>query len=71
MGLVTVGVGRLVNPLLLFALVTFCFIAIGVLERREYDEPEEAEGQSPAVADTDGEGSAGGTREDGEADGET
>jgi uncharacterized membrane protein len=52
MGLVAVGVGRLVNPLLLFAFATLCFIVLGVLEwREEGDEPEEAEGQGPAVAD--------------------
>ena len=35
MGLVAVGIGRLVNPLLLFALATLSFIALGVLEGRE------------------------------------
>jgi uncharacterized membrane protein len=34
MGLVAVGIGRLINPLLLFALATLCFIALGVLEWR-------------------------------------
>lgn len=63
MALVTVGIGRLVNPLLLFAFVTFCFIVLGVLEWREYDEPEDAEGQRPDVVDTGGEGSAGRKRE--------
>jgi hypothetical protein len=29
-----VGIGRLINPLLLFALATLCFIALGVLEWR-------------------------------------
>ena len=52
MVLVAVGIGRLINPLLLFALATLCFIVLGVLEwRDEGDEPEEAEGQEPAVAD--------------------
>jgi uncharacterized membrane protein len=52
MGLVAVHVGRIVNPLLLFAFATLCFIVLGVLEwREEGDEPEEAEGQGPAVAD--------------------
>jgi uncharacterized membrane protein len=32
MGLVAVGIGRLINPLLLFALATLCFIALRVLE---------------------------------------
>lgn len=63
MAFVTVGIGRLVNPLLLFAFVTFCFIVLGVLEWREYDEPEDAEGQRPDVVDTGGEGSAGRKRE--------
>jgi uncharacterized membrane protein len=35
MVLVTVGIGRLVNPLLLFAFVTICFIVLGVLEWRD------------------------------------
>jgi hypothetical protein len=34
MGLVAVGIGRLINPLLLFALATLCFIALRVLEWR-------------------------------------
>ena len=52
MVLVAVGIGRLINPLLLFALATLCFIVLGVLEwREEGDEPEDAEGQEPAVAD--------------------
>jgi len=52
MVLVAVGIGRLINPLLLFAIVTVCFIVLGVLEwREEGDEPEDAEGQGPAVAD--------------------
>jgi hypothetical protein len=52
MVLVAVGIGRLINPLLLFTLATLCFIVLGVLEwRDEGDEPEEAEGQEPAVAD--------------------
>lgn len=52
MVLVAVGIGRLINPLLLFAIVTVCFIVLGVLEwREEGDEPEDAEGQRPAVAD--------------------
>jgi uncharacterized membrane protein len=50
MALVSVGVGRLINPLLLFAFVTLCFIVLGALEwREEGDEPEDAEGQRPAV----------------------
>jgi hypothetical protein len=41
MALVASGVGRLINPLLLFALATLCFIALGVLEwREEGGEPE-------------------------------
>ena len=72
MALITVGIGRLINPLLLYAFVTLCFIALGVLEwREEGDELDDAEGQGPAMADTDGEGSAGHKREAGEADGET
>ena len=52
MVLVAAGIGRLINPLLLFALATLCFIVLGVLEWREGgDEPEDAEGQEPAVAD--------------------
>jgi TMEM175 potassium channel family protein len=52
MVLVAVGIGRLINPLLLFALATLCFIVLGVLEWRvEGDEPEDNEGQGPAVAD--------------------
>jgi uncharacterized membrane protein len=52
MALVAVGIGRLINPLLLFAFATLCFIVLGVLEwREEGDEPENAEGQGPAVAD--------------------
>ncbi len=43
MGLVAVGIGRLINPLLLFALATLCFIVLGVLEGRgEEDEMEGA-----------------------------
>jgi len=34
MGLVAVGIGGLINPLLLFALATLCFIALRVLEWR-------------------------------------
>ena len=70
MSLVVVGIGRLINPLLLFALVTLCFIVLGVLEwRGEGDEPEDAaEGHGPAAADTGGEGPAGRKREDGKAD---
>ena len=72
MALITVGIGRLINPLLLYAFVTLGFIALGVLEwREEGDELDDAEGQGPAMADTDGEGSAGHKREAGEADGET
>ena len=52
MVLVAVGIGRLINPLLLFALATLCFVVLGVLEwREEGDEPEDADGQEPAVAD--------------------
>jgi len=52
MALVAVGIGRLINPLLLFALVTVCFIVLSILEwREEGDELEDAEGQEPAVAD--------------------
>jgi uncharacterized membrane protein len=69
MVLVAVGIGRLINPLLLFALATLCFIVLGVLEwREEGEEPADAEGQRPAVADSSGEGSAGRKREDGKAD---
>jgi hypothetical protein len=46
MVLVALGIGRLVNPLLLFAFVTICFIALGVLEWRE------DEGESLAASDT-------------------
>ena len=43
MGLVAVGIGRLINPLVLFALATLCFIVLGVLEwRTEEDEVEDA-----------------------------
>jgi len=43
MGLVAVGIGLLINPLLLFALATLCFIVLGVLEwREEEDEMEDA-----------------------------
>jgi len=50
--LVALGIGRLINPLLLFALATVCFIVLGILEwREEGDELEDAEGQGPAVAD--------------------
>jgi len=43
MGLVAVGVGRLINPLLLFAIATLCFIVLGVLEwQGEEDEVESA-----------------------------
>ena len=62
MGLVAVGVGRLVNPLLLFAFATFWFIMLGVLEWRE-------EGNEPE--DTEGQGSAGHKREEGKADEQT
>jgi uncharacterized membrane protein len=52
MVLVAVGIGRLINPLLLFALATVCFIVLGILEwREEGDELEDTEGQGPAVAD--------------------
>lgn len=46
MVLVTVGIGRLINPLLLFALATICFIVLGVLEWREYEEPQDSEEES-------------------------
>ena len=43
MALVAVGIGRLINPLLLFALATLCFIVLGILEWRvEEDEVEDA-----------------------------
>jgi hypothetical protein len=43
MGLVAVGIGRLINPLVLFALATLCFIVLGVLEwRAEEDDVEDA-----------------------------
>jgi hypothetical protein len=46
MGLVAVGIGRLINPLLPFAFATFCFIVLGVLEwREEVDEAEDAGGK--------------------------
>jgi hypothetical protein len=52
MGLVAVGIGRLINPLLLFAFATVSFIVLGILEwREEGGELEDAEGQGPAVAD--------------------
>jgi uncharacterized membrane protein len=52
MALVAVGIGRLINPLLLLALATLYFIVLGVLEwREEGDESEDAEGQRPAVAE--------------------
>jgi uncharacterized membrane protein len=41
MGLVAVGIGGLINPLLLFALATLSFIVLGILEWRG----EEAEGR--------------------------
>jgi hypothetical protein len=69
MALVAVGIGRFINPLLLFALVTLCFIALGVLEwRGEGDEPEDAAGQRPAAADTGGEEPEVRKREDGKTD---
>lgn len=71
MGLVAVGVGRIVNPLLLFALATLCFTVLGVLEWRERDDPEDAGRRVPAVADANGGGSADRKREDGEADQKT
>jgi uncharacterized membrane protein len=44
MVLVAVGIGRLINPLLLFALATLCFIVLGILEwREEGDELENTE----------------------------
>ena len=50
--LVALGIGRLINPLLLFALATVCFIVLGILEwREEGDELEDAEGRGPTVAD--------------------
>jgi uncharacterized membrane protein len=50
--LVALGIERLINPLLLFAFATICFIVLGILEwREEGDELEDAEGQGPAVAD--------------------
>jgi uncharacterized membrane protein len=50
MGLVAVGIGRLINPL--FAFATVSFIVLGILEwREEGGELEDAEGQGPAVAD--------------------
>ena len=33
--LVALGIGRLINPLLLFAVATLCFIVLGVREWRE------------------------------------
>jgi hypothetical protein len=52
MALVAVGIGRLINPLLLFAFATVCLIVLGILEWREVgDEPEVTEGQGRAVAD--------------------
>jgi uncharacterized membrane protein len=72
MALVAVGIGHLINPLLLFAFATLCFIVLGILEWREEDEePEDAEGQEPPVADSSGEGSAGRKREVGKADNNT
>ena len=63
MGLVAAGIGRLINPLLLFALATLCFIVLGVLEwREEGDETWGAE-QRPAPEDR-----ASGARADGEND---
>jgi hypothetical protein len=48
--LVALGIGRLINPLLLFALATVCFIVLGILEwREEGDELEDAEGRGPTV----------------------
>lgn len=42
MGLAAVGIGRLINPLLLFAVATLCFIVLGILEwREEEDEVED------------------------------
>ena len=56
MVLVAVGIGRLVNPLLLFAFATLCFIVLGVLEwREEGDETVGAE-QEPASIDQGSEG---------------
>jgi hypothetical protein len=52
MALVALGIDRLINPLLLFAFATVCFIVLGILEwREEGDELEDAEGQGPPVAD--------------------
>ena len=50
MAIVASGVGRLINPLLLFALATLCFIALGVLEWRE-EEPQDAGSQGMALAE--------------------
>ena len=52
MGLVAVGIGSLINPLLLFALATLCFIVLGVIEWRNVEAEAEDAGQQPAPADT-------------------
>jgi uncharacterized membrane protein len=57
MGLVAVGIGSLINPLLLFALATFCFIVLGVIEWRNEEAEAGDAGQQPAPADTAEEGS--------------
>lgn len=65
MGLVEVGIGRLINPLLLFALATLCFIVLGILEWREDGDELEGTEQSPVTTD---EGSEGQKHEGGRAD---
>ncbi|MBA2714971.1 MAG: DUF1211 domain-containing protein [Rubrobacteraceae bacterium] len=69
MGLVAVGIGRLINPLLLFAIATLCFMVLGVLEWREEGEMGGAR-QRPDPADTTEE-SEGQGRKNGPADTKT
>jgi uncharacterized membrane protein len=54
MALVMVGIGRLINPLLLFALVTLCFIVLGVLEWREEGATEDARQPRDPAGNTGG-----------------
>ena len=59
MGMVAVGIGRIINPLLLFCLVTFCFIVLGVFEGRDEEGGVESAERQPAAVDGAGERSKG------------
>ncbi len=63
--MVVLGIGRIINPLLLFALATLGFIVLGVREWREDGDDIEGTEQSPVTAD---EGSEDQKREGGRAD---